>query len=168
MPWPRNSPAVPPVETISTPRSVSPRAKSTRPRLSETVSSARRICTSPGAVTPAPSCSVASVILDQHDARIVRVEPDRPRRDQPNGFRQEPALDLVDPLLDLPDVARIGKLERLLQDDRPAVHALVHEVDADARDLHAVLDRLLDRLHAGECGQERGVHVHDPPLEAAD
>src|SRR3954467_13184562 len=110
MPCSRSSAAVPPVETISTPSSVSPRAKSTSPRLSDTDSRARRTRTSAGAVIPAPSCSVASVILDQHDARIVRVEPDRPRRDQPNGFRQEPVLDLVDPLLDLPDVARIGKL----------------------------------------------------------
>src|SRR5436190_2375694 len=110
MPCPRSSPAVPPVETISTPSSVSPRAKSTRPRLSETESSARRTRTSPGAVTPAPSCSVASVILDQHDARIVGIQPDRPRRNQPYGLRQEPVLDPVDPLLDLPDVARIGKL----------------------------------------------------------
>ena len=40
--------AVPPVETISTPSSARPRAKSTMPRLSETDSSARRTRTSPG------------------------------------------------------------------------------------------------------------------------
>src|SRR3954470_7981578 len=42
--------AVPPVETISTPSSASPRAKSTMPRLSETDSSARWMRTAPGAV----------------------------------------------------------------------------------------------------------------------
>src|SRR4051794_4887813 len=42
--------AVPPVETISTPSSASPRAKSTIPRLSETDSSARWMRTAPGAV----------------------------------------------------------------------------------------------------------------------
>src|SRR4051812_16958107 len=42
--------AVPPVDTISTPSSLSPRAKSTIPRLSETDSSARWMRTVPGAV----------------------------------------------------------------------------------------------------------------------
>src|SRR3954447_10855095 len=42
--------AVPPVETISTPSSASPRAKSTMPRLSETDSSARWMRTAPGAI----------------------------------------------------------------------------------------------------------------------
>ena len=51
MPASASAPAVPPVETISTPSSASPRAKSTRPVLSETDSSARRTWTSPGAVS---------------------------------------------------------------------------------------------------------------------
>src|SRR3954464_14256179 len=45
-----SSVAVPPVETSSTPRSARPCAKSMIPRLSETDSRARRICTVPGAV----------------------------------------------------------------------------------------------------------------------
>jgi hypothetical protein len=46
-----SSAAVPPVETSSTPSADRPRAKSTTPRLSETDSSARRICTAAGAVS---------------------------------------------------------------------------------------------------------------------
>src|SRR4051794_5110894 len=168
MPSSRSSCAVPPVETISTPSSARPRAKSTRPRLSDTDSSARRTWTSPASVPPVPLCSVASAIVDQYDAGIVGVEPDRPGCDQPHRPRQEPVLDLVDPLLDRGDVARIRKLEGLLQDDRPAVDALVDEVDGHSPDPHAVLDRLLDRPYAGERRQQRGVHVDDPSLEATD
>src|SRR3954453_4568045 len=46
--------AVPPVETSSTPRSASPCANSTIPRLSETDSSARRMRTAPGAAASGP------------------------------------------------------------------------------------------------------------------
>ena len=55
-------------------------------------------------------------------------------------------LDGVDPLLDRLDVPRIGKHERLLQDDGPGVDLLVDEVDGDPGDLHPVLERLLDTL----------------------
>src|SRR3954470_11939900 len=113
-PAPSSSRAVPPVETISTPSSASPRAKSTSPRLSETDSSARRTRTSPASVTSTPLWSVASVILDQHDARILGVGADRSGRDKAHRPRQETVLDLVNPLLDLGDAARIRKLERLL------------------------------------------------------
>src|SRR3954469_24562013 len=51
--------AVPPVETISTPSSASPRAKSTIPRLSETDSRARWMRTAPGAVDAADEVSEA-------------------------------------------------------------------------------------------------------------
>jgi len=46
-----SSRAVPPVETTSTPRSASPRAKSTIPRLSDTDSRARLMRTAPGSVS---------------------------------------------------------------------------------------------------------------------
>ena len=72
--------AVPPVETISTPSSARPRAKSTSPRLSETLSSARRMRTSPGAVTSVPRGSID--IVDQNDTRVVGVDADPPRGDQ--------------------------------------------------------------------------------------
>ena len=63
------------------------------------------------------------------------------------------------------DVSMVRKLERLLQDDRPAVHALVDEVDGHAGHLDPVLERLLDRAEPGKGRQQRGVHVQDPPAK---
>ena len=58
-------------------------------------------------------------------------------------------------------IARVGHRDRALEQDRPGVDALVHEVDRDADDLHAVVDRLLDRPDARERGQQRRVDVDD-------
>src|SRR3954471_3270069 len=134
MPWSRSSRAVPPVETISTPRSASPRANSTSPRLSETVSSARRTRTSPGWLTSIGPWSVVAIAnplpLDHDLARRLRVDPHPPGGDQTHGTRQQPVLDLVHAFLDRGDVTRIRKnVEGLLYDDRPGVDALVDEVD---------------------------------------
>src|SRR3954451_22187917 len=69
--------AVPPVETISTPSSASPRAKSTIPRLSETDSSARWMRTAPGAVGASGEVSEAmapmgfGVAVEAHRAPTV-------------------------------------------------------------------------------------------------
>src|SRR3954468_1397151 len=126
MPARSSSRAVPPVDTISTPRSASPRANSTSPRLSDTVRRARRTRTSPGWVTSTGPWSVVAIgaSLDDHGTGRVRVEPDPAGRDQVHGTRQQPVLDLVDAFLDRGDVARIRKdVEGLLQDDRPGVHA---------------------------------------------
>src|SRR5919199_6119023 len=160
--------AVPPVETISTPRSARPRAKSTRPRLSETVSSARLTRTSPGAVGSIRVGSAARAILDRHEPGIVGVDVEGARRDQADRPRQQPVLDRVHVLLDLIDVPRIRKLERLLQDDRPAVHPFVDEVDGHTDHLDTVLERPSQRVQSGKRRQQRGMHVDYPPLEAAD
>src|SRR5918992_5742756 len=161
-----SSRAVPPVDTISTPSSASPRANSTSPRLSETESRARRTLTSPMATGPTPLAVV--FILDPRDAWIVGVEGDAPSRDQAHGTRQQAMLDLVHPALHFIHRRRIGELERLLEDDRPAVHPLVHEVHGGSGELDPVVERRLDRPNARERGQERRVDVHDPALEAAD
>src|SRR5947208_14898748 len=123
-----SSRAVPPVETSSTPNSSSPRPKSTSPRLSDTVKSARRRWTSPGAAGSAPLCSVVFAI-DQNEPWVVWVETQPARGDQPHSLRKQPVLNPVYALLDLRDVGRVGKLERFLQDDRHAVDPLVDEVD---------------------------------------
>src|SRR4051794_26783521 len=172
-PAPSSSRAVPPVDTISIPSSASPRANSTSPRLSDTVSSARRIRTSPGSTTSRASESVVAMrshLLNDHVPRRLGIDPHGPGRKQPHRARQQPVLDLVDAFLDGGDVPRIRRInrERLLQDDRPRVDPLVDEVHAHPRLLHAVLDRLLDRTHARERWEERRVHVDDPPGEAAD
>jgi hypothetical protein len=76
-------------------------------------------------------------------------------------------LDVVEVLPGRRDVTMVRKLERFLQDDRSAVHALVDEVDRHAGHLHAVLKRLIDRAEARKRGQQRRVDVHDPSAEAA-
>src|SRR5919198_473092 len=158
MPASSSSRAVPPVDRSSTPSSVSPRAKSTSPRLSDTVRRARRMRTSPGWMTSAGLDSVASDIdslLDQNPARIRRIDPNRPPCEKPHGAWQQLVLDRVNPFLDRLDFRRIGKLERLLQDDRPRVDALVHEVDGHPCDANPVLERPLDRAEAPEGRQKR-------------
>src|SRR4051794_11159674 len=170
-PAPESSRAVPPVETISTPSSASPRANSTSPRLSDTVSSARRTRTSPGWVTSTGPWSVVAIAasLDDHRTRRIGVDPHLAGRDQSDGTRQQPVLDLVHSFLDRGDVTRIRKnVEGFLQDDRPGVDALVDVVDGDPHDLDAVVESLLDRAYPPECRQQRRVDVDDPPAEAPD
>ena len=114
MPSDPSSLAVPPVETISTPSSASPRAKSTIPRLSDTDSSARRTFTSPGATGSVPPL-VSLAIFDPQQTGVSGVGTDPALGDQPDGTWQQPVLQLVDALLYLGDPARIGKkLEGLL------------------------------------------------------
>src|SRR5436190_16024581 len=156
MPASESSLAVPPVETSSTPSSLSPRAKSTTPRLSDTVRSARWTSRPPDGAGSGPlrSAGVATLVpvvaLDHHEPRILGIEPDAPSRDQPDRPRQQAMLHPVHPILDLVDPRRVGKLDRLLQDDRAAVDSFVDEVHGHADQLYPVLERLLDRAHAGE------------------
>ena len=49
----------------------------------------------------------------------------------------------------------------------PGVHARVDEVHGHAEDLHAVVERLLDRAQPGEGGQQRRVDVDDAPRRSA-
>src|SRR3954447_14781713 len=171
MPASDSSCAVPPVDTISIPSSVSPFAKSTRPRLSETLKRARRIRTSPGCTTSVGLVLVASDIrslLDQHLPWAFRIDVHGTPGQKPDRPGQQLVLDRVNCLLDRVAFRSIGKLEPLLQDDRAAVDPFVHEVDRDSADPNARVDRLLDGADARKRGQERGVHVDDPPLEPAD
>src|SRR3954453_10037186 len=110
MPWSRSSRAVPPVDTISTPRSASPRAKSTSPRLSDTVRRARLTWTSPGWVTAAlpPLVVAMDFLLEEHAPAAARIELHPPPRQQAHGLGQEAMLDLVHPFLNGGDVARIA------------------------------------------------------------
>src|SRR4051794_19938380 len=152
-PAPWSSRAVPPVETISTPSSASPRANSTSPRLSDTVSSARLICTSPGSVTSTALSSVVATrhLLDDHVARRVGIDTDGTCCEQADCARQQPVLYLVNLVLDRGDVPRI-RINRkcLLHDDRAGVDPLVHEVHRHPHLLDAVVERVLDRVQPGE------------------
>src|SRR5687768_4008234 len=123
MPTPLSSSsrAVPPVETISTSSSFSPRAKSTSPRLSDTVSSARRTRTSPGCVTSsAPPSVVANVpLLDDHSSRRLGVEAHGTGSYQPHRPRKQTVLYLMNSSFYGGDVAMVrNRVEGLLQDDR--------------------------------------------------
>ena len=53
-------------------------------------------------------------------------------------------------------------------DHRPGVDALVDEVNGDAGDLDTRLERLPDRVQAGEGGQQGRVDVDDAVAEAGD
>ena len=70
--------------------------------------------------------------------------------------------------VDLVGVARARQLDAALQDHRAGVDAAVvlDEVHRDAEDLHAVVERLLDRADAGERRQQRRMDVDDRALEA--
>jgi len=67
---------------------------------------------------------------------------------------------------DLVSVGSVRQLDRGLQHDRPRVHSLVDEVDGDAEDLHAVRERLADRVESRERRQQRRVDVEDAVGEA--
>src|SRR4051794_12636227 len=159
--------AVPPVETISTPSSRRQRAKSAIPVLSDTVISARWTRTSPGAET-CTSEIVRTSLIDDHPTRFRGLHPDLPPGYETYGLRQQFVLDFVHLLLDCGDVPRIGKVERALEDDRPAVDAFVDEMHGNSGNLDAVVERLLDRVDAREGRQQGGMDVDDPVREALD
>src|SRR5690349_16813448 len=171
IPASESSRAVPPVETISMPSSVSHFASSTSPRLSDTVRRARWIRTSPGCTTSLELVSVASDIrsfLDQHPPGVIRIDVHGPPCQKLDCPRQKLVLDRVNRIFNRVDLRRIGKLEGLLQDDRPAVDLNVHEVDGDPTHANTRVDRLLDGPDTRKRGQERWVNVDQPPLEAMD
>src|SRR3954467_9621398 len=152
----RRTAAVPPVETSSTPRPASPRANSTTPVLLETDSSARFTRTSPG-------WTMASIgrgrYLDEDSPGMLGIDADGSASDDAHGLGEDVVLEWAERMADLLGVGGVGQLDGALEDDRPGVHALVHEVDGDAEHLHAIGEGLLDRAQARERGQERGMDV---------
>src|SRR5437763_12337856 len=89
-------PAVPPVETISMPRSANPRANSTIPVLSDTDSSARATRTSPGATGPSDDtrlvpCSMAPTLPPQPGGRPIAGGGARPHRTALSWVHHDPA-----------------------------------------------------------------------------
>ena len=159
----RSAVAVPPVETSSTPRSASPRAKSTIPVLSETDSSARWMRTSPGWVTgrrPYRSTTTARAGAPGPATRR-RARSDAPPRTAARARAGAALADLV-------GVVASGSSTAALGDDRAGVDALVDEVHGDAEDLDPVGERLLDRADAREGRQQRRVDVDHAVREARE
>jgi hypothetical protein len=77
-------------------------------------------------------------------------------------------LDRVERLLQPRPVAIGGHRDLALHDRRPGVDPLVDEVDGDAGRLDPRLERLADRVEAGEGGEQRRVDVDDAIAEAGD
>ena len=65
-------------------------------------------------------------------------------------------------------VSRGSTGDLLLHDHRPGVEALVDVVDGHAGRLDAGGERVVDRVRAGEGGQQRGVDVDDAAREAVE
>src|SRR5579875_2884654 len=153
MPASDSAAAVPPVETISIPRSARPRANSTMPVLSETDRSARAICGPPGG-TPVPSVPADVAVsaspltapvgslrasirfgtlpADPHASRVGRIELDRPLRNPRHRLHEQFVLDRMKVREHLLGALRVGQLHRPLEDDRPGVDARVDEMHGDA------------------------------------
>ena len=169
MPSSRSSLAVPPVDTISTPSSDSPRAKSTRPRLSDTDSSARRTFTSPGATGSAPPL-VSLAILDLKHPGVARDRdgpaprrsgvrhaatagaPPRERAPRPRRSREDRGEARND------SCKTIGPLSTP-SSTRWTVTPMTFTPCSSACSIAPT---------AGEGREERGMHVQDPAREAPD
>src|SRR5947207_5542867 len=173
IPSPAIRAAVEPVDTISTSASASARASSSRPLLSYTLTSARRMGRRSSLMRPLRSAPWP------HEAR--RAEPadsladarswdrDLPSGDGPTFAHHAP--DVLHQLAALGDLDALGQgllgvvVEygyRHLGDDRPAVHAAVGEVQRRAGELHAVGEGVAGSVHAGERRQQRVVGVDVP------
>src|SRR6185312_15775246 len=83
-------------------------------------------------------------------------------------LRVELVLDRMERVFELLPVARRRHRDLALEDRRPGVDPLVDEVDGDAGDVDARLERLADRVEPGEGRQQGGVDVDDAVAEAAD
>src|SRR6476646_6865326 len=149
----RSAVAVPPVERISTPSAASPLAKAATPVLSETEISARRTRTWPSSRLSG-WVSVAGSGIDRDLARVAGVDPNPALRDHADRLRVELVLDVVDRGLQQPPFASDRHRHPPLQDHRAGVDPLVDEVDGDAGLLHPRVERLADRVEAGELRQQ--------------
>src|SRR6185503_12220440 len=103
MPCSASSAAVPPVEMISTPSSASARAKSTTPRLSNTVNRALSTRRSPGIawVWTAPLVCGSAIVVEgpfvhADPPGVLPVHADRALGDQADGTGQEPVFGVVE------------------------------------------------------------------------
>src|SRR5687768_2407155 len=164
MPCSASSADVPPVETISTPSSTSWRAKSTTPRLSNTVSSARSMRRSPaaGACTAlvcGSAIALQGALVHAYEAWVVGIKADRALGDQADCPGQELVFGSVEDRQDLLIVPSVRKRYRFLQDDRSGVDSVVHEVDRHAAHFDAVGDLVLDWVWARKGWQQRRMDV---------
>src|SRR5215472_7774432 len=171
----RRSLAVPPVDRICTPRPARPRAKSTTPALSCTLSSARFTLLigsprsgrcGPHAARSVVRASLCSSALPDLDDAALDVEP--ALREEPDGFRIDAMLLYEDALSETLFGVAGEHGHRGLQHDGTRVHSLVHEVDGRSCHAHAVSEGLALGVETREGGEERGVDVESAPAEVGD
>ena len=147
--------------------SASPLAKSTRPRLSDTDSSARRTCTSAGlhelvdlAGFSAHRCSPASGCARQGTRR-------RPR--SASTARGSSRCSTACTCASIAAMSRAyGSSNASCRRTGPLSTPSSTKWTVTPMTPHAVVQRLPDGAHPGERGQQRRVDVHDPALETAD
>src|SRR5947209_11377484 len=105
-----------------------------------------------------PRCAArAGPSAADHDpARVAGVAADRALREETHRLREQAVLQRTQLRVHRGGVARVGYVERGLEDDWAAVDAVVDEVHGDAEDLDPVLDGLSDRPVPRALGQQRG------------
>src|SRR5262245_7900083 len=140
--------AVEPVETSCTPAAASPAASSASPVLSYTLNSARRM-------------GCLSLMYRHLPADHTPARPGQPA----DRVDEQPALDRLDPLVQLGLVGTVQYRHRGLGDDRAGVHSRVDQMHGNSGDLHAVVERVPDRVHAGERGLQGRMGVDGPVAE---
>jgi len=93
------------------------------------------------------------------------VDPQGACQQQPDGLRQEPVLDRVEPLQEGGLVVGGEDRDGLGEEDRPAVERGVDKVHGDARDGRPGRERVADRMGARVRREERGMDVEDAARE---
>ena len=170
---------MPPVETISTPSSLSPRAKSTIPALSETDSSARFTRTSPGAArsspTPEPSVkSLAGAMPAAYPAitiaaLVARVDAQRTAREQPDRLWQQRRAPVgAAPSAPLPASRAFGNSTARWEITGPLSTPSSTKCTVTPNTFTPYAQRLLDRLQPREGRQQRRMDVDHRSREALE
>src|SRR5690554_3386844 len=137
---------VPPVEIRVNPCSTKPRANSTRPVLSETLSNASFLL-----IDATPSSS----------------NFDFPPDPQVDCLRIKTVLEGMNPFLQAVNGVVRPDGEGFLQDDRPRIHSFIDKMDGAAGHFNPVGQGIGDATGSGKSGQEGGVNIHNPVAESS-
>src|SRR4051794_7941869 len=106
--------------------------------------------------------------VDDQPPGHVRITTHGAASQQADGLGQQPVLQRAQEVVQSLAVDAVRDVDRRLEQYRPAVDALVDEVDGDPRDLDAVGERVGDSIESGERREERRVDVHDAIRESGE
>src|SRR5436190_19703050 len=160
----RRAPAVLPDETIDAPSSTSRFPSSGSPLLSATEIRALRTGTT--SLTPTDSATTSAGLLElTEDVDPPALHLDPSLHQHANGAWVLAMLHGADPGVEAALVVFLDERYRLLDDDGPVIHLLVHQVDRDARNLGAPGQGVGHGVSTRERRQQRRVDVQYPPLE---